>query len=77
MHAVPCTIMRGGTSKGLFFRREALPAASDERDALLLAHGDETVDLHLAVRRNPDEIALGAGRRLWILAAGGPLDEAR
>lgn len=34
--AVPCTLMRGGTSKGLFFLRENTPADPAERDAFLL-----------------------------------------
>ena len=34
--AVPCTMMRGGTSKGLFFLRENVPADTAERDAFLL-----------------------------------------
>lgn len=36
MADVACTIMRGGTSKGVFFEGEALPADPFERDALLL-----------------------------------------
>lgn len=35
--SVPTTIMRGGTSKGLYFLGNALPADPDERDRLLLA----------------------------------------
>lgn len=35
--AIPCTVMRGGTSKGLYFRREDLPADEAVRDAVLLA----------------------------------------
>lgn len=35
--AVPAVVMRGGTSKGLFFLREDLPEATDARDALLLS----------------------------------------
>lgn len=35
--SVPCTIMRGGTSKGLFFHADDLPAERDARDRLLLA----------------------------------------
>jgi 4-oxalomesaconate tautomerase len=35
--AIPCTLMRGGTSKGLFFRAEDLPADSAHRDRVLLA----------------------------------------
>lgn len=38
--AIPATYMRGGTSKGVFFRREDLPAAAQQpgpaRDALLM-----------------------------------------
>ena len=33
---IRCVIMRGGTSKGLYFREEDLPPAGQERDALLL-----------------------------------------
>lgn len=35
--AIPCTVMRGGTSKGLYFRREDLPQEVAQRDAVLLA----------------------------------------
>lgn len=35
--AIPCTVMRGGTSKGLYFRRDELPADTALRDAVLLA----------------------------------------
>jgi 4-oxalomesaconate tautomerase len=35
--AIPCTVMRGGTSKGLYFRAEDLPADIATRDAVLLA----------------------------------------
>ena len=35
--AIPCTVMRGGTSKGLYFRIEDLPADLATRDAVLLA----------------------------------------
>lgn len=35
-NAIPCTIMRGGTSKGLYFMEADLPPAGAERDALLL-----------------------------------------
>jgi 4-oxalomesaconate tautomerase len=35
--AIPCTIMRGGTSKGLYFRAADLPADIRERDRVLLA----------------------------------------
>lgn len=34
---VPCMLMRGGTSKGLYFRADDLPADPAERDALLLS----------------------------------------
>jgi 4-oxalomesaconate tautomerase len=34
---VRCMLMRGGSSKGLFFLASELPASPDERDALLLA----------------------------------------
>lgn len=36
MHAIPCTWMRGGTSKGGFFLADDLPADPAERDAFLL-----------------------------------------
>lgn len=36
LKAIPCTIMRGGTSKGLFFRREHLPSDPAERERVLL-----------------------------------------
>ena len=35
--AVPCTVMRGGTSKALYFLAEDLPAERGARDAFLLA----------------------------------------
>ncbi|HEY1722922.1 MAG TPA: 4-oxalomesaconate tautomerase [Magnetospirillaceae bacterium] len=35
--AIPCTIMRGGTSKGLYFRGTDLPEDEAERDRILLA----------------------------------------
>ena len=41
--AIPCTLIRGGTSKAAFFRAEDLPADAAERDRWLLAamgHGD-------------------------------------
>lgn len=34
---VPCTIMRGGTSKGIFFMENQLPSDPKERDALVCA----------------------------------------
>jgi 4-oxalomesaconate tautomerase len=34
---IPCALMRGGTSKGLFFHAEDLPADATVRDRLLLA----------------------------------------
>ncbi|MGW8379008.1 PrpF domain-containing protein [Streptomyces sp. ODS28] len=34
---VPAVFMRGGTSKGVFFREEVLPPAGEERDALFLS----------------------------------------
>ncbi len=37
LHAIPCTVMRGGTSKGLFFAAADLPAAREPRDRVLLA----------------------------------------
>jgi 4-oxalomesaconate tautomerase len=35
--AIPCTLMRGGTSKGLYFAAQALPADRATRDRVLLA----------------------------------------
>jgi 4-oxalomesaconate tautomerase len=35
--AIPCTVMRGGTSKGLYFRVEDLPSDTAIRDKVLLA----------------------------------------
>jgi len=35
--AIPCTLMRGGTSKGLYFNGADLPADRDARDRVLLA----------------------------------------
>jgi 4-oxalomesaconate tautomerase len=37
LRAIPCTIMRGGTSKGLYFDAQALPAEVALRDRILLA----------------------------------------
>lgn len=34
---IPCVLMRGGTSRGPFFRKDWLPANPAERDAVLLA----------------------------------------
>ena len=36
-HSIPCTMMRGGTSKGAYFLASDLPADPAERDKLLLA----------------------------------------
>src|SRR5512139_2264868 len=33
---IPATLMRGGTSKGLFFRGDTLPAGPERRDRILL-----------------------------------------
>lgn len=33
---IPCTIMRGGTSKGIFLRASDLPSAGAARDKMLL-----------------------------------------
>ena len=35
--AIPCTVIRGGTSKGLYFLARDLPADTATRDAVLLA----------------------------------------
>jgi 4-oxalomesaconate tautomerase len=35
--AIPCTLMRGGTSKGLFFHAQDLPVDPEQRDRVLLA----------------------------------------
>ena len=32
---IPCTIMRGGTSKAVFFLEKDLPAGEKERDAVI------------------------------------------
>lgn len=37
LSAIPCTLMRGGTSKGLYFDAAALPADRNARDRVLLA----------------------------------------
>lgn len=37
LRAIPCTLMRGGTSKGLFFHPSDLPTTPARRDAVLLA----------------------------------------
>ena len=34
---IPAVVMRGGTSKGLYFKAEDLPAEAEQRDRLLLA----------------------------------------
>lgn len=34
---IPCTIMRGGTSKAVFLREADLPRSADERDAVILS----------------------------------------
>jgi len=36
LRGIPCVIMRGGTSKGLFFKREDLPEDPSIRDEILL-----------------------------------------
>ncbi|BAK77112.1 AcnD-accessory protein PrpF [Pseudogulbenkiania sp. NH8B] len=36
LHSLKATLMRGGTSKGLFFRADSLPADTETRDRLLL-----------------------------------------
>jgi 4-oxalomesaconate tautomerase len=37
LRAIPATLMRGGTSKGLYFEAADLPSAPDQRAAVLLA----------------------------------------
>lgn len=37
LKSIPCTLMRGGTSKGLYFHERDLPADRDLRDRVLLA----------------------------------------
>ena len=37
LRAIPCTLMRGGTSKGLYFHARDLPADRATRDRVLLA----------------------------------------
>ena len=34
--AIPCSIIRGGTSKGVFFKENELPAPGPQRDAIIL-----------------------------------------
>lgn len=34
--SIPCVVLRGGTSRGLYFRAEDLPADSEQRDRALL-----------------------------------------
>ena len=36
-HPIPCLFMRGGTSRGPFFKKQDLPDNVEDRDALLLA----------------------------------------
>ncbi|MEQ9606797.1 MAG: PrpF domain-containing protein, partial [Kiloniellaceae bacterium] len=37
MSGIPCTLMRGGTSKGAYFLAKDLPGEGQQRDALLLS----------------------------------------
>jgi 4-oxalomesaconate tautomerase len=37
LKSIPCTLMRGGTSKGLYFHERDLPVERDARDRVLLA----------------------------------------
>lgn len=37
LKSIPCTLMRGGTSKGLYFHESHLPAEREVRDRVLLA----------------------------------------
>ncbi len=37
LKSIPCTLMRGGTSKGLYFHERDLPADREARDRVLLA----------------------------------------
>ena len=37
LRGIPCTLMRGGTSKGLYFHAQDLPADRAARDRVLLA----------------------------------------
>src|SRR5256885_15465171 len=37
LKAIACTVMRGGTSRGLFFPARDLPSDPDRRDRILLA----------------------------------------
>lgn len=37
LRAIPCTLMRGGTSKGLYFHARDLPGEREARDRVLLA----------------------------------------
>jgi len=36
MKKIPCVIMRGGTSKGIYIKSNDLPAAQEERDRAVL-----------------------------------------
>lgn len=36
VRGIPCVIMRGGTSKGVFFKREDLPPEGSERDKVIM-----------------------------------------
>ena len=36
MKSVPCTLMRGGTTKGILFRKEVLPSEESKRDEVIL-----------------------------------------
>jgi 4-oxalomesaconate tautomerase len=37
LKAIPCALMRGGTSKGLYFLKDDLPTDTAQRDSILLA----------------------------------------
>jgi len=54
--AIPCSIIRGGTSRGVYFRKDDLPAEEKQRDQVLLA-----------VMGGPDELqvdGIGGGHPL-------------
>ena len=59
---IKCIIMRGGTSKGVFFREQDLPGNPNERERLILS---------LMGSPDPRQID-GLARRFTDLHPGGP-----